>query len=338
MNSPRSPIALPSLLQRRLETATSDFIRADAGLDADFSSPAGELALAMPDSISWLIFKNPLSLFVGGVAAVILELAEPRVRAGVWSHTKFRQDPLQRLQRTGLAAMMTVYGPRSRAEAMIERVRRMHARVSGVTPDGKPYHANDPELLNWVHATASFGFLEAYCAYVHALGESERNRYYAEGATSSRLYGAVGAPASQQELGMLFDTMRDKLEPSPVVFEFIGMVQQIRLLPRPVSAMQRWLVKAAIAILPEWIRDRLGLNEGLNLPRWQSNMIKRSGALIDRIPLKSAPPVQSCRRIGLPDDYLYTTRTGDLPPWQGSRPCARCCEACPDQTSQHEMS
>jgi len=27
-----------------------------------------------PESVSWRVFKNPLSLFIGGVAAVIMEL------------------------------------------------------------------------------------------------------------------------------------------------------------------------------------------------------------------------------------------------------------------------
>jgi uncharacterized protein (DUF2236 family) len=41
------------------------------------------------------VFKNPLSLFIGGVTAVIMELAEPRVRTGVWEHTTFpcESDP-----------------------------------------------------------------------------------------------------------------------------------------------------------------------------------------------------------------------------------------------------
>ena len=55
-----------------------------------------------------------------------MELAEPRVRTGVWEHTTFRIDPIRRLQRTGLAAMMTIYSARGTAEAMIARVRWMH--------------------------------------------------------------------------------------------------------------------------------------------------------------------------------------------------------------------
>jgi uncharacterized protein (DUF2236 family) len=60
------------------------------------------------------------------------------------------------------------------------RVRRMHDSVAGSTPAGKAYHANDPELLNWVQDTAAYGFLQAYHAYVRPLSALERDRYYAE--------------------------------------------------------------------------------------------------------------------------------------------------------------
>jgi uncharacterized protein (DUF2236 family) len=103
----------------------------------DFSRPVGEAALLSPESVSWRVFKNPLSLFIGGVTAVIMELAEPRVRTGVWEHTTFRLDPIRRLRRTGLAAMVTIYGARSTAEPMIARIRRMHEMVAGTTASGE---------------------------------------------------------------------------------------------------------------------------------------------------------------------------------------------------------
>src|SRR3954468_20256052 len=153
-------------LQIGLEAAARGLLKLDESAHVDFARPIGEAALVTPDSVSWRVFKNALSVFIGGVTAVIMELAEPRVRTGVWEHTTFRVDPIRRLRRTGLAAMVTIYGARSKAEAMIARVRRIHDVVAGTTPSGEAYHANDPELLNWVHATAAHGFLQAYHAYV----------------------------------------------------------------------------------------------------------------------------------------------------------------------------
>ncbi|MFC3215640.1 oxygenase MpaB family protein [Novosphingobium panipatense] len=168
-------------------------------MDVDFKAPSGAPALFPSDGISWTIFSNPVALFIGGVSAVLLELAEPAVRSGVWDHSSFRRDPGMRLRRTGFAAMVTVYAPAEQARALIGRVVAMHERVNGVTPDGQPYRANDPRLLDWVQATASFGFIEAYHRYVRTLTPAEKDAALTEGAAASRLYGAVGAPRSWQE-------------------------------------------------------------------------------------------------------------------------------------------
>ena len=173
------PIALPRFLSERVER-DARALAASRGAAVDFEKPAGEPALVGPDSVSWQVFRNPVTLFVGGITAVLLELAEPRVRHGVWDHTTFRTDPLRRMRRTGLAAMVTVYGARSVAEAMIAGVGRMHGRVAGETRSGAAYRADDPELLDWVQATASFGFLEAYSAFVRPVSNADKDRYYAE--------------------------------------------------------------------------------------------------------------------------------------------------------------
>ena len=105
----------------------------------DFLQPDGEPALVPPTSISWRVFKNPVSLFVGGVAAVLMEFAVPGVRSGVWDHSSFRDRPVERLQRTGLAAMVTVYGAESRARKVIAHVVRKHDMITGTTEQGERY-------------------------------------------------------------------------------------------------------------------------------------------------------------------------------------------------------
>lgn len=107
MTAVRKPFSLRRPLTQWLDDASRAFLMPGNGEAVDFRHPAGEPALATPASVSWRIFKNPVSLFVGGVAAVILELAEPRVRTGVWERSGFRDDPARRVRRTGLAAMIT---------------------------------------------------------------------------------------------------------------------------------------------------------------------------------------------------------------------------------------
>jgi uncharacterized protein (DUF2236 family) len=304
------PIILPWPLQSSLEAAARVLLEPTDRSRIDFSRPIGEPALLSPDSVSWCVFKNPLSLFIGGVAAVIMELAEPRVRTGVWEHTTFRLNPIRRLRRTGLAAMVTIYGARSTAEAMIARVRRMHDVVAGTTPSGKAYRANDPELLNWVQGTAAYGFLQAYHTYVRPLFASERDRYYAEGAPVAALYGATGAPTSEAELEKLFHAMAGRLERSDIVLEFLAIMRSAPLLPLPLGPAQHLLVRAAVDLTPRWLQTILGLN-GHGLHAWEAEVVRQAGAFTDRLVLESNPAVQACRRMGLPADYLYVRRSAN---------------------------
>jgi uncharacterized protein (DUF2236 family) len=286
--------------------ATSKASRKPALPAIDFTLPAGEPALTPPDSISWRVFKNPVALYIGGTAAVILELAEPRVRSGVWDHTTFRTAPLARMQRTGLAAMVTVYAARSVAEKMISGVTRMHSKVQGVTPDGRDYTALDPELMDWVQVTASYGFLQAYHQFVSPLSASERDSFYTEAQVSAQLYGAPGAPANEAQQQALFQHMMPQLEASEIVFEFLDIMRHTQGLPLLLRPLQPLLLRAAIAILPESVRSCLGITEpGHHLTPWQRILVRKGGALTDRIVLRSAPPAQACLRMGLPASYLY---------------------------------
>jgi uncharacterized protein (DUF2236 family) len=239
------------------------------------------------------------------VTAVLLELAEPRVRSGVWDHTTFRTDPLARMERTGLAAMVTVYGARSVAERMIAGVCRLHERVEGTTPAGVPYRATDPELLDWVQATASFGFLEAYCAYVRPLDAADRDRFYAEAIPAARLYGATGAPASCAEAAARFAAMRPKLERSPIVFEFLDIVRRTAIFPRPLRPLQWTMIRAAVELVPAEIRDLLGLDGRYGLGTLERPLVQLLGRVADRVVVASGPAAQACRRLGLPADTLY---------------------------------
>ncbi len=226
-----------------------------------------------------------------------MELAEPRVRSGVWQHTSFREDPMRRLRRTGLAAMVTIYGARSIAEAMIARIRRMHDAVSGTTPSGDSYCANDPELLTWVQATAVYGFLQAYRTYVQPLSSSERDRYYAEGVPAAHLYGATNAPTSEAELDMLFRATAPRLERSDIVFEFLAFMGSAPILPLLFRPAQHVLVRAAVELTPRWMRTILGLN-GRGLHVWEAEVLRQAGALADRLVLRILPSRSSLSAAG----------------------------------------
>ncbi len=291
-------------MARNLDRLLRDYIAPPPGMPpVDFAVPAGAAALFAPDSVSWQVMKNPVALVVGGLAAVILELAEPRVRTGVWEHTTFRTDPETRMRRTGFAAWITIYAPADVARRMIAGVSRAHDRIEGRTPDGVTYRANDPELLTWVHATAAYGFSEAYSRYVRTLSADELDRFYAEGAPVAALYGANKPPASRAELDAIFTAMAPKLEASGILFEFFTIVRAAPILP--IKAIQRLMVRGAVSMTPDWARERLGLGREFGLRSGEHTLLRAIGATSECFVIEDAPPAQSCKRLGLPANYLY---------------------------------
>jgi uncharacterized protein (DUF2236 family) len=300
-----SLIRLPRFLARFLDAAATDFLNSGSTRRIDFSQPPGEAALLGPDSLSWRVFKNPVALWTGGIAAVILELAEPSIRAAIWDQSSFRRDPLGRLRRTGMAAMLTVYGPSSISTAMIAGVVRMHGKISGENAAGRHYSANDSNLLKWVQATAAFGFGEAYHRYVRPLSAGQRDRFYLEGVPVSQKYGVVAAPRSRLEAEELFHAMHRQLEPSECIFEFLRIMDESAAFPGALRPLQRLLVRAAVDLVPDPIRARLGLSRGFGLSAWQRPVAKLAGGLAERIVLPQSPAAQACLRLGYPVARLY---------------------------------
>lgn len=303
-------MSLATLAAGLFETPVTGIARALIADDPmiDFATPAGEPAVTSPGSMSWQVFRNPLTMFIGGVAAVLLELGEPRVRTGVWAHSSFRDQPARRLRRTGMAAMVTVYGARSRFEAVAVRVRRMHGNVAGHTPGGEAYRADDPELLRWVQGTAAFAFLAAYRTYVRPVSLPARDRYYAEGAVGSVLYGAVDAPASEAAVTAMLAAMHPRLESSPILDELVAILRAAPILPPLLRGIQHSVIRAAVDLLPQAERSRLQLARHGGLRPGEAALLRATALTLDRFALRSSPSAQACVRLGLPYDYLVRTR------------------------------
>jgi uncharacterized protein (DUF2236 family) len=154
----------------------------------------------LPESVIRRIGNSPLTPFLGGGPAVLLQVAHPLVAAGVTAHSGYRRDLWPRLVRTLRALYLIAFGTRAEADAAGEAVQRVHEHVRGVTrtrlgrfPAGTPYSASDLHLQLWVHATLVESSLAVYTRFVRALAPGERERYYREMTLVAHLF---GVPAS----------------------------------------------------------------------------------------------------------------------------------------------
>jgi uncharacterized protein (DUF2236 family) len=271
----------------------------------DYSQPAGAAAHLHPGSVAWRVYKNQIALGIGGVAAVLMEFADPRIRSGVWDHSIYKVDPIGRSERTGYAAMIGVYGPKDAARRVIEGVNRMHAKVKGETPGGMPYQALDPDLLDWVSATAGYGFLTAYHRFVAPLSDADQERFFREGGAVAELYGVQNKPGSRAGFLRMMDKMASNFEPHPINREFLDIIQSGKAAPNIPRFLHRALARAAVSILPPLIRETLELGKDYDLTLADRLSIKLMARLAERKHDPDSPPARASVRMGLPSDFLY---------------------------------
>lgn len=271
----------------------------------DFAAPPGEASLVRPDSLQWKVFKNPVALGIGGVAAVLLEFADARIRSGVWDHSTYKVDPIGRSQRTGVAALAGVFGPASTARRVIGGVNRMHRKVVGATPGGEPYRALDPELLDWVSATAGYGFLEAYHRFVQPLTEEQRASYYRDGRAVAELYGVTCPLTCDADFHAMLDRLFPRFESHPINREFLAIIMSGRAAPTVPGILHRALARAAVSLLPDKVRARLELGREFDLTLMDRAALKLAGRLADKARSKDMPAWQAAERMGLPGDFAW---------------------------------
>ena len=219
----------------------------------DYDMPRGDPGLFGPDSVTWKLHADFPSMMAGGLAALMLQSLHPLALAGVWDHSDFRRDILKRLRNTTAFVARTTYAPRAPAEAVIARVRRIHATVTGTAPDGRAYSADDPHLLTWVHCAEAWSFLRAYAMYCHAgVPRSLQDRYLEEGARVPEALGARDVPKSMAALEAFFHEMRAELVCDARTREVLRVLHAVRL-PLPLSGFSRDLFfGAGAAVLPTW--------------------------------------------------------------------------------------
>lgn len=219
-----------------------------------------------PGDPIWRV-QEDASMYPGGVAALLLQSLHPGAMAGVAGHSGYKSDPWGRLQRTADYLTITAFGTIEDAEALIAKIRGIHARVRGRDHRGRPYRADDPNLLRWVHDAETYSFLAAYQAYGRApLSPDEADTYVRQAGSVSARLGTESLPTSVAELHAQLDAYRPDLETTPAAREAATFL--LREPPLPWAARPGyWLLAAGgVALLPPWARDTLGLPAGGLVP------------------------------------------------------------------------
>jgi uncharacterized protein (DUF2236 family) len=188
-------------------------------------------------------------------------MLHPLAMAGVAQHSNYTEDPLGRLSRTAAFVAATTFGTTEEAEAAIAQVDRVHRRVKGTAPDGRPYSAADPELVTFIHVAEVSSFLASSQRYgPRPLRPAECDRYYDEVAAVALALGADWAPRSVDEVESYLLRVRPELHAGPQARAARDwLVRGVARRPAE-RAVYTLVLGAAIGTLPGWARRKLGLS------------------------------------------------------------------------------
>ena len=222
-------------------------------------TPPSDEALFEKDTPIRMVHADLVGMMVGGIRALLLQMLHPDALQGVLDHSNFREDMHGRLRRTAKFIAVTTFAHRDEAMNAIERVNRIHTKVSGTLPDGTPYSATNPRTLAWVHVTEASSFLAGYLRHVRPdMPGYEQDEYYRQFAVIARALGADPVPTSRNEAEELFRELRGDLQSSPEAREIAQLVLTQRP-PGTPPGLQSVLGGDAVEMLPPFARTMLGL-------------------------------------------------------------------------------
>jgi uncharacterized protein (DUF2236 family) len=212
-------------------------------------------ALFPPDSVAWRVNGDVVTMMIGGVSGLLLQMLHPAVLAGVWDHSDFRADMHGRLRRTAKFIAITTYDHAGAGLAAIDKVNRIHAKLRGTLPDGTPYRVSDPALLAWVHVTETISFLDAWIRYAEpTMSMAAQDAYFDELARIGEALNADPLPRTRAAAEALIQSYRPQLRADARTHEVAALVLRQTVGSAAVDGAAGVIMQAGMDLLPDWAR------------------------------------------------------------------------------------
>ncbi len=237
--------------------------------------------------MTWRVDREIAVLLGSGARALLLQVAHPKVAAAVADHSRYRSDPLGRLRDTLEAIYGFAFDDTRRVEQIVQHINGLHHHVRGVTLDGEPYSAHDPNLLLWVYATLIDSSLLSYETFVAPLEPAERERYYAEFRRAGPIWGIPPEhfPAGLAELrgwmAEMIDSGEVRITPQGQQVGQYILEPPVWWLPAPLSFPLRLIT---IWLLPPPLRAGFGFRWGPRRDKLMQRLAACSRAIVPRLP------------------------------------------------------
>jgi uncharacterized protein (DUF2236 family) len=284
-----SPLASYRDVLRRRQLQAGIAIRRSVGLDGAPPPRCDDPreSFCDVDGVARVVHRELPSMLVGGLGSLFFQMLHPLAMAGVADHSRYQEDPLGRLLSTANFISATTFGSRDSAQAAIQRVLTVHEFVHGVADDGRPYDANDPQLLLWVHCAEIYMFLNAFRRFgSRKLSDDEADRYVAEMAPLAEALGVERAPRSVRELEAALLSFRPELRLSAAGEEARDFIAYGLMESRTQRVVYRLMVLAAWSLLPRFAQETLGVRRS---PTFDHLFIRPATSLLCAVMRRAVP-------------------------------------------------
>jgi uncharacterized protein (DUF2236 family) len=221
-----------------------------------------------PGSLHWR-WAGEVRGYLLLVKAGLLQLMHPGLGAGVEQHSDFFNEPWERVLRS-VPEIQGVTFDWPDGDRTARKIRDFHTHIKGVDGQGRRYHALDPDVYFWAHATIFDALFQMIDLFDHPMTEAEKERLYAEGCAAYRAYGVSDrvVPPDWASFQEYFDRMcREELVITPAARGLITFAKEppatfplvpaplYRLARRPTAKPLWWL---SVGTMPPVIRERIG--------------------------------------------------------------------------------
>jgi len=257
-NQTRGKQGLASFLSDLAMQQIGERVRSITGSQSsleDFTEPLGDPGLFGPNAMVWRVHADFTAMMVGGLSSLMVQSLHPRALAAVWDHSDFRHNLKGRLGRTAYFVAATTYGGEALAKQTIARVNRIHDQVKGMDQQGRPYVANEPLLLKWVHLVEVASFLTAYQHLAkQPLSMRECDQYMEEMTTVGHMLGAQSLPTTWFGTQQALLDYRAELSFDARAKEIIRVIENYptEWTEKPFMDL---VLAAAFDVMPAWARE-----------------------------------------------------------------------------------
>jgi uncharacterized protein (DUF2236 family) len=253
-----------------------------------------------PGSVTWRLTSD-LSTPIAGLRSLIVQALHPLAMAGVDQHSDWRRDPVGRFAATSMYVVTVAYGDRPAAERAARVVRKIHEHVHGTdTVTGKPYRADDPDLLLWVHAVQVESTVRAARLFGTSVSGQDADAFVAEMTAAARLIGMPDrlAPATVAELDAYLAAVQPELLLTQAARDTAAFLLNPPGMDAELADLWDDLKEGVLASLPDWATDIYGF-ERINVTAERREEIRQVLGVFDALTLGEPGVLEARQRVEL---------------------------------------